>query len=335
MASQASRQLMRGLRMIRPQELAKDIVVVDGASCSGKSLISPLISTLDRGELWLTDHLFEYVCAMEAYGRIRPDAAKALVRLYADFDLYNLRISRYTNLKATDITSAQRNLLGPRHAKRLLAKDGDVVVRGIRKDRPILVLMTHYILHFSKLLSEAYGERLKRYVLTVRHPAWLVDHWHAGRWDRRVGTDPREFQMCVQVGGLTVPWYAAEWAGEYVRLNPLEQTIRVIDHFERRFADRARRMDRRERERFTVIAYERFVEDPRAVVEALAMQLHSRPTALTRRMLRRLSLPRRDEGSKLVPQKRKIDELMHRAKVRLPYRRMMERLSSVYEKAYL
>ncbi len=81
-------------QIIRPQELAKDIIIFDGRSKSGKTLIAPLVSTFERAELWLIDHIFECLCALDHRGFIERHGAAALVRLYADLGLYNRLIGR-------------------------------------------------------------------------------------------------------------------------------------------------------------------------------------------------------------------------------------------------
>ena len=85
--------VFRNIEFVRPQELAKDIVIVDGMSSSGKALISPLLSTLRRGELWQLDHLLDFLCPLDFYNKISRNAAAALLKTYADFHLYNLMIS--------------------------------------------------------------------------------------------------------------------------------------------------------------------------------------------------------------------------------------------------
>lgn len=335
MGPQTPSQLKKTVRIARPQELARHVVVVDGASCSGKSLVSPILSSFDRGELWLTDHIFEYLCAIDALGRIERDAAKALCRLYADFDLYNLQISRYTNLKPTDITSANQNLLQQRHEKRLLAPDGDVVVKSIHKRNPYLIIMTHYIFHYSDLLFDAFGQRLKNYVLTVRHPLWLIENWFEGKWEKRVGQDPREFQLCAEIEGETIPWYAASWAKDYQGLNALEKTIRTIYEFHIRFEKRRLAMDDKLKKRFYLLPYELFAADPEPYVKELAQKLQAKPTPLTQQIIKKLRLPRPFSNKILTAQRDKMETLMRGHRVKLPVRRLLERLCEDYEQKYL
>ena len=47
-------------KLHRRQHLAENVVFVDGISGCGKSMISPVLSSLQRGELWMLNHIFEY-----------------------------------------------------------------------------------------------------------------------------------------------------------------------------------------------------------------------------------------------------------------------------------
>ena len=62
---------MLSLRLTRPQSLAERIAVIDGFSSAGKSLVAPLLSSLNGGELWQINYLYEYFCSLHALGQVR------------------------------------------------------------------------------------------------------------------------------------------------------------------------------------------------------------------------------------------------------------------------
>lgn len=319
------------IKMVRPQSLAEQIVVIDGLSRSGKGLVAPILSSLDRGELWLTNHLYEYLCTMKSLGRIPPDTAETLTRLFADFDLYNLMISRYTNFRKTDETGVCKNLLEDRYLKRLEAKDGDVVVQGIKRKKPILILVTHYIFTQSQLLFSALGKRLCLFIETVRHPLWLVESWFLPRWDRRIGQDPREFQLSCSVNHKIVPWYAATWAEEYSRLNPLEQSIRAVELFTQDFYKKYDRVTQGERNRFLLIPFEGFSLNPSFYIRKIAKRMKTKQTKQTSVLMKKMKLPRERNPGSLEAQRIKIDGWIRKHAVSKKYRMLLDRLCRQYE----
>ncbi|MBI3315840.1 MAG: hypothetical protein HYZ87_02565 [Candidatus Omnitrophica bacterium] len=318
------------MEMVRPQSLAGNIVVIDGFSRSGKTLLGPVLSSLKRAELWCLDYLFEYLCTLRSLGKIDKDACAMMIRLYADIDLYHQAIGRNTNFRRDDDSGVYKNGLEKVYLKRTLEPAGDRTVRDIRRKRSILFLMTHYIFGASDILFESLKDRLKLYLLMERHPLWLIESWHEGGWDERIGKDPREFQLCCRVGGRVVPWFASRWAAEYASLGRLEQAIRVIAYFEDSFEKRRRRLLPRDRKKFLRVPFEAFATDPGPILRRIEKTLGTAPTPLTRQIMKKAGIPRAVSMESLRGQRKKVERLLEKEKVRPRYRRLLERLSDGY-----
>ncbi len=319
----------------RPQVIAKDIVVIDGMSTAGKSFVAPLLSSLDRGELWTLNHLYEYLCTMYHYKRISYDAAASLVRLYADLDLYNSRIGRYVNFRSSDISSAHYNLLHSRYILRTKQPDGIGVVREITKKKPILFLMTHYIFGQSELLFEALAERLKLYLITVRHPLDLLDNWQSGNWNARVGKDVREFQLSCTVGGKTTPWFAATWATKFHRSNRLEKNIYTVAWFIKEFDKRLNILSDDDRDKVVILPFEKVAANPQPYLTSIARKLGAKPTALTQRVMKKFGMPRVLDPHHLEKQYEKFNKLLRMRKVVPDATKLFWKLCKDYEKYHI
>ena len=85
--------------------LAKKIVIVDGMIGGGKNLLSSIVSGLPNIEMWLAKPEIEHVCALHHLGHITLDAAKTLINIWTDEEIYNQNMSRNTNFKPSDISS--------------------------------------------------------------------------------------------------------------------------------------------------------------------------------------------------------------------------------------
>lgn len=322
------------LKMVRNQALAENIALVDGMSRSGKSLVAPILSTFERGELWLLEPLFDYLCINVGLGKFKRDAASAMAQLHADLSLYNLSISRLTNMRRSDISGAHANLLGERHVTRLKAKEGDVVVARIQREKPILVLMMHYVFGASDFLFDAFRDRLKLSVVAVRHPLWLAEAWLECRWHERFDRDPRDLMFCCEVRGRSVPWFAHGWASKYRCLKPMDRTIHVVEYFMETFDLRFRSLSKGDKKKVLFIPFERFVTGPSDYVDELARRLRTRRTPLTGKMLRRLGVPRVLGEDHLEVQKDKFEKLLKKERAGAESRRILERLCRKYEMRY-
>lgn len=108
----------------RKKYLAEKIVFVDGLPGCGKTLMSPIIGSLERVELLTYAYEIEYLCSTYYLEKLSSDAAVTLIRLLTDLKLYNLMMSREINFRPSDLSSVFRDHTPIRYIERLF-KPGD------------------------------------------------------------------------------------------------------------------------------------------------------------------------------------------------------------------
>ena len=199
---------MENLRTVfRDKSLSERIVFIDGLSGSGKSMISPLISSLESSEIWLINHIYEFTLIMHSLGHISLDAAETIIKTYVDLDCYNLMIGRNVNYRPTDDSSVQKNQLQNVYDERRLGDEGAIIEERVNKENPINIFMSHYIFSESKPLFSALDNRLKIFVVPVRHPYWLVEHWINQDWDNRMSDDIRDPSIQYKLKEKIYTWH--------------------------------------------------------------------------------------------------------------------------------
>ena len=323
------------VEMVRPQRLAENVVFIDGFSSSGKSLIAPILSSLHRSELWRLDHNFEFLCTLDHLRQMDRRAATMMVKLHADLALYNLMIGRNINFREGDESGAPANLQVERYRARLFERDGDRVTHLIQESNPNLFIMTHWILPMSEVLWEALQERLRLFIVCVRHPFWQIEAWFKGDWEARVGRDPRDFQPCYKRNGLTFPWYASEWELEHGRLSRLERAIQHVASYSRGCEEFCRRRSVSERNRVMFVPFEPFTQDPAAYLGQLASCLDTKETDLTSLVFEKVGVPRKYPAGYLQSKKQEVEQLLRSENVSEEYTTLLQRLSYNYENKYL
>ena len=87
---------------IRKNKLCKQVVFIDGMWGTGKSILSPVVGSFNRVEKQMLNHNFEYISALENYGKIQNSEAKSLIQLMSDVSIFNSMISREVNLRPFD-----------------------------------------------------------------------------------------------------------------------------------------------------------------------------------------------------------------------------------------
>lgn len=339
---------MNNLKFVRPQKLTENIIFVDGLTGSGKTLVAPILSTLKHAELWKFNYLIEYLCAMDGLGGMSQDAAKTFVQLLTDLDVYNLMVAREINFRPTDASGVNMNLMEKRYSKRLKTKDGDSVVQQIQTENPFLIIMLHYQFIQSRLLFETFKERLNLYIVSVRHPLWLIENWYQGAWHRglnrryggkwgeRFGRDPREFTLCCEIDGNVVPWFAADWHEQYVQLKPLDQAIHVVYRMSEKIDQRYNNMSHEEQKKVIFVPFELFVTKPDFFTHQFIDILKSPKTSLTQKIMKKLQIPRPfiSQGE-IRSQRKKIQKWIVADNALSESQEMLDQMCSDYEQRYL
>ena len=114
------------------QEIAKNIIVLDGFSSSGKSMVGSISGWLERSEYWQINDTYERLSILNFLGEISDDSASALLKLEVDNHLYNLFIGRDVNYRKTDLSSPFYDGRESTYLERISKKDGDSVIDNLQ-----------------------------------------------------------------------------------------------------------------------------------------------------------------------------------------------------------
>ena len=281
-----------GATFHRHTHIVPRVVFLNAVSGSGKALFGPVVSSLERVEKHRLEHIFEYLGIQAAFGKISPDVVVSMMRLYADFTLYNGLISREVNLRPFDDTGIMASPFRFRSLVRLFSRDGDPVMSRVKRTNPILCACTLHLHVGLHLAFEALGDRLSIFEI-VRHPLFLIKHWAS--YIDRIGTDPREFSLWIsdEAGG-SVPWFAARWKKEFRGWNAMDKAIRSLDWIteQRRLAYQRLSVDQMRQVLF--LPFEHFVVDPWPLIRQMEELLETAPTRATRSMLKYHKCPRKN-----------------------------------------
>jgi hypothetical protein len=206
--------------IIRQGHLAEKIVIVDGQPGCGKTMLSPIISAMDRVELINYAFEIEFICRLFYLNKIDEDAAVTMVKMLTDHKLYQTMMGRETNFRFSDLSSAFKDSNPLRYFKRIF-QEGDMVIPGrIKKQRPILNLTTHDLLGYSVPVLEGLGERVA-IIEVVRHPLYMLIQQTLNF--ERLFSDPRDIQIYIKHGKEQLPYFAYQWEELFTSSNSFEK----------------------------------------------------------------------------------------------------------------
>ena len=277
-------------RIVRAPDLGHRVLFIGGHPGNGKTMMTPIISSLERMEIQRYNYVLEYLCSLWQLGRMESDVASAMIRMLTDLDIYNLMMSREVNFRYSDLSSVFQNPNGWRYVRRLFGAGDAAAMERIPTEQPILQLTLHYLLPFAQPLFEALGDRAHVLQLT-RHPLYMIKQWHA--YVHRHGHDVRDFTIWFDHEGQAVPFFARGWEEQFVRASRMDKAIYAIAHLFRMTRETLERLTEAERARVLIVPFEPFVLDPWPWLTRIEALVGTRVTPATRRELKRQRIPRR------------------------------------------
>lgn len=203
---------------------SNDIIFIDGIWATGKSVLAPVVSGMDRVEKVKAEHIYEYVCVLRHLNRISPDAASWMLKAYADLSQYNNLIGREVNLRWSDDSGLAGNPNSYVYIKRLFGGEGDQKVADINNNNIALNVMTHMLMLVAPPIFEYFGDRAK-IIEFVRHPLYMVRHWYT--YLQGFGS-PREFTISFNHRGEKIPWFTAGWEDQFVEASAMDKALLSI-----------------------------------------------------------------------------------------------------------
>jgi len=274
------------------QIICNNIVIIDGFSRSGKSMVARMLGYLDRCEQWQTEILYEFIAQMDGLNKISRDASETIINMWADTHIYNLMIGRNVNSRKTDLSSPYFDGLERKFIERLLKPDGDVVLDEIKSINPILPLHVHNILGFSDLLIKGFGTKLKLYILNLRNPFELIELYID--WTKRLCIDPRSFKFCIKNDkNEYFPYYIPEThQGMYKKASNIEKSIITVYCFHKEMFKMADSLDDCFKDKLMFIPFEDFIVNPDKYIDDICIKLETKRVQDFSKMMKSENLPR-------------------------------------------
>jgi len=283
----------------KKQSLAENIVLIDGFSSSGKSLVSAIFGYLERSEQWQMDDTCEHVSILNYLNEISNESAQGFILSKIDKLLYNLSIGRYVNFRKLDQSSPYFDGLEEKYKNRLLEKDTEKVIRKIKETKPILPIHLHFIFGYNNLLFDVFGDKLKLYLIVLRNPFYLIDRWHDGMWVNRICNNDREFNLCLKYEDEEIPWYTIDYASKYIKASEIEKSILTIFNFFTRVFDMYEKQTIYNKKKIMIVNFEDFISKPNFFVDNFCKILSTKRNDSFNQIMKKLTLPREQNENEI------------------------------------
>ncbi len=277
-------------KVIRKNHLAEKIVIVDGQPGCGKTMMSPIVASLNRVELVSYGFEIEFICRLFHLKKIDDDAAIAMVRMLTDHKLYQTMMGRDVNFRFTDLSSVFKDSNPWRYFKRIF-QEGDLVIpQRIKKEKPILNLTTHDLLSVSEPIYAGLGSRVVL-IEVVRHPLYMVKQQFLNM--TRLMDNPRDIQICVEYNGRQLPYIADGWEDHFCKINDMDKTIISMQKMARLNDEKRKVWNDDDELSIITIPFEKFVIEPSPYMNGIERILGTRKSIKTGDIMKKQNVPRK------------------------------------------
>jgi len=278
------------LKIIRKELLSKKIVIIDGQVGCGKTMLAPIVASLDRVELLNYAFEVEFICRLFMMKKIELDAAIALVRMFVDHKLYQTMMGREVNFRYSDLSSAFKDSNPWRYFKRIF-QEGDLTVPDrINKENPILNLTTHDLLRVSQPVFEGIGEHLV-FIEVVRHPLYMVIQQQLNM--ERLVNNPRDVQICYEHKNNQFPYFVLGWEDLFLNSNAMEKAVYAIEYATNETDEKRKILHKNKNISFITIPFEKFVKDPWPYLNKIENYLETNHNNKTLKTMQKQKVPRK------------------------------------------
>jgi len=206
--------------------LAKNIVLIDGISRTGKLLLGSLVSSFDKMEHLEFGENFEYIVPAIRLKKLEHNFGNAYLNNYLNMLIYNKYISRNVNFRPNDRTGIDRSKNPQVYYDRLKAEEGDKIIKLIKTQKHFLPIVTHDIaINLDILIKMKMNFKI---IEIIRNPVDTVYSWYKRGLGDRYGNDPRIFTLLVKKNQKIYPWYNALSGYKKNKYNSCEKCVEHV-----------------------------------------------------------------------------------------------------------
>ena len=275
--------LKNKLIVSRKSQMLHEVVIINGFPGTGKTMISPIVSSMKQVEIMQYAPVIEQMCELYSLDSIEEDVAKTMIKMNADLLIYNVMMGRNSNCRPSDGSSIFRHNI-PLHIKRMLSKGDANIPEVISKNKPILHLTTHMLFPHAKLLFDVFGNKLS-FIEVVRHPLYVIIQQELNM--RKIGnhSDPRMQHIRYSYNSNEYEFYCKGMEEEFDKSNSFERAIYSIQsYYSKIFIEQNKNV--------LLIPFEKFVKEPEQYIILLSKMLGQDITKEVRREKKKKKIPR-------------------------------------------
>jgi len=220
------------VKVSREKTMLNKAIIVDGIPGCGKTLVSSIISSFEKVELYKFCYEIEYYCLLHYFNQIDLNTSSKMIRLKFDQLIYDVMMGREVNFRFNDQSSVFQTANKMRYFKRIFQEGDQSVPNKIIEQKPILNVATHLMSGFSEPILEALKEKVILFTMH-RDPMFMIQQ-NIFNVDKLFGTN-RDFQLYFEKDQKNLPFYTVGWEDKFLKSSPKERAIYFLEWSRKQF----------------------------------------------------------------------------------------------------
>ena len=270
------------------ENIAKNIIFVDGLTRSGKTSLNNILPSLENFEHTRVFTILDLIVPGLSFGSMDEEYAKAYIRISFNEMAYNNLISRNTNFRYDDATGIFNYKEPSVYFKRLGKEEGEIVVEELRNGKHFIPIRTH-----EQLVNLEYLNKLDidyKMLAIFRNPIDVSHSWWVRGLGSRYGKDPRAFTITIKYNDEGIPWYCRGVEQEWLHLNSYERCVMIVMNLIKRAVQQYKKT--LEKDRIHIFTYEDFVQRTEEELKRICDFIGTGTTVYTPQALLKARCPR-------------------------------------------
>ncbi len=280
----------------KSKTFSNKVVFVNGFSASGKTMLAPIISSMQNVETIIYPYEIEWLSSFLYTDSIDTQVYQEFIKQYSDHTIYNQMMGRNSNFRYKDVSTVLTKQKFFKYIKRCFTKGDNVIPKKIVRENPSLCFASSHLLFFINEISSALNNRLL-FIETVRDPIYMFKQIKVLFEDVYINNKEKLFTFICenQVSqSLFFDYYSGEDA--FVKLDKNDLNEICVNYIERifnfyfNFDFKKLNM---ENNLFILLPFEKFVTKPDLTIDKILDFLKIKKTKSLQDEMKKQNVPRK------------------------------------------
>jgi hypothetical protein len=298
------------------------VVFINGFNASGKTMLSPIISSINNSESIIFPYEIEWMGSLLYSNDVSKHAFQEFIKQYCDHTIYNQMMSRNTNFRVDDISSVFNMKDFIKYFCRLFKKGDNYVPKIIEEKKPIINFTTTHLTFFIEEILETLAGRCL-FIETVRDPVYMFEQIKILFKEVYINNPKKFFTFVIKSKGeksLFFDFYSNK--DELINFDNIENINKTCVDYLERICNFYFNLDFKKinthNSKLILLPFEKFVMNPDNWINEILNFLDQKLSKNLKKELKKQNVPRKvlNQGYKRNVYKRYGNKIINNSKIR-------------------